>query len=85
MSDKKTALTVRIDRDLLQSARLYASQHRITLSQMINNYLRVFVIIQDDSFAETPIFHRLSGIINMDSNIDEFKNHLVEKYDKTAY
>ncbi len=76
----QTKLTVRVDQDLIQSAKRYASQQGITLSQLINDYLRAIVITQDEPWAETPVLHRLSGILPADSSIEEYRNHLVEKY-----
>lgn len=85
MSNIKTTLTLKIGRDVLESARFDAGLHRVTLSQIINHFLHVFFIIQDDSYDKTPVLHRLSGIITLDSNIDEFKDFLIEKYDKTVF
>jgi antitoxin component of RelBE/YafQ-DinJ toxin-antitoxin module len=76
----QTKLTVRVDHELIQSAKRYANRQGITLSQLINDYLRAIVITQDDPFVETPILHRLSGILPADASVEEYQNHLVEKY-----
>jgi hypothetical protein len=76
----QTKLTVRVDQNLIQSAKRYANRQGITLSQLINNYLRAIVITEDESLTDTPILHRLTGILPAETSIEEYKNHLVEKY-----
>lgn len=76
----ETKLTVRVDRDLIQSAKRYANRQGITLSQLINNYLRAIAITQDEPFTETPLLHRLSGILPANASMQEYQNHLMEKY-----
>jgi hypothetical protein len=80
----KTKLTVRVDCDLLISARSYAKQHGITLSQLIDEYLRAIVVAHDKPITNTPVLYRLSGILPADTSVEEYQNHLAEKYRKTA-
>ena len=75
-----TKLTVRVDQDLIQSAKRYANRQGITLSQLITNYLRAIAITQDEPIAETPLLHRLSGILPADASIEKYQKHLEEKY-----
>jgi hypothetical protein len=76
----QTKLTVRVDQELIQAAKRYAGRQGITLSQLIEEYLRVLAIQQDEAYASTPVLQRLTGILPEDVSIEEYHQHLEEKY-----
>ena len=75
-----TKLTVRVERELIEAGKRYASQQGITLSQLIEDYLRSLAIQQDDEVMETPVLQRLSGILPSTTSLDEYHQHLEDKY-----
>lgn len=75
-----TKLTVRVERDLIVAAKRYASQQGITLSQLIEDYLRRLAIQQDEVLINTPVLQRLSGILPSTVMLEEYQRHLEEKY-----
>jgi len=75
-----TKLTVRVERDLIDSAKRYAQRQGITLSQLIEDYLRSLAIQQDEKLFNTPILQKLSGILPSATTLDEYHRHLNEKY-----
>jgi len=75
-----TKLTVRVERDLIEAAKRYASQQGISLSQLIEDYLRSLAIQQDEQLVNTPVLERLSGILPSSVTLDEYHRHLEEKY-----
>jgi hypothetical protein len=75
-----TKLTVRVERDLIDSAKRYARRQGITLSQLIEDYLRSLAIQQDEQSINTPILQKLSGILPSSITLDEYHQHLDEKY-----
>lgn len=76
----QTKLTVRVNEELLRSAKLYAQQRGISLSRLIENYLRTLAIEQDETFAQTPILRRLTGILSEDVSLEDQHKHWEEKY-----
>jgi hypothetical protein len=76
-----TKLTVRVERDLIEVAKRYAKQQGITLSQLIEDYLRSLAIQQDEPMVNTPVLQRLSGILPTSTRLDEYHRHLEDKYD----
>jgi hypothetical protein len=76
-----TKLTVRVERDLIEAAKRYAKQQGITLSQLIEDYLRSLAIQQDEPMVNTPVLQRLSGILPTSTRLDEYHRHLEDKYD----
>ncbi len=74
----ETKLTVRVKRDLLENAKRYAAQNNTTLTELIDAYLRLIPVqhpLENDS-----IVRRLSGILSPDVSLQDYKNHLEEKY-----
>ena len=76
MSEPK--LTVRVPRDLLENARLYAAQNNTTLTDLIKTYLRR--IPAQSLLEDAPIVRRLSGTLSLDLTIQDYRKHLDEKY-----
>ena len=72
----KTKLTVRVNDQLIQSAKRYARRRGISLSRLIENYLSTLVVEQDKPLVQTPILQRLSGILPEDASI-KYQYHLV--------
>ena len=74
----ETKLTVRVPRDLLENAKLYAAQQGTTLTNLIQAYLRR--IPPQSPLEDAPIVRSLSGILSQDVSIEDYKNHIDEKY-----
>jgi len=75
----KTKLTVRVPRDLLENAKHYASAHNTNLTELISQYLRRFPP-EVEGLDDAPITRRLTGLLSPDLSVDDYKNHLEEKY-----
>ena len=58
----QTKLTVRVNDQLIQSAKRYARRHGISLSLLIENYLNSLAVEQDEPLVQTPILQRLEGV-----------------------
>ncbi len=74
----ETKLTVRVSRDLIENAKLYAAQNHTTLTALIEAYLRR--IPAQHSFENAPIVLRLSGSLSPELPIQDYEKHLDEKY-----
>jgi hypothetical protein len=76
---ERTKLTIRVDRDLLEGAKRYASQHNTTLTRLVSEYLRQ-LSVQSDPLADAPIVRRLSGTLSQEASVDDYREYLEEKY-----
>jgi len=75
---ENTKLTVRVPRDLLENVKRYAQENNTTLTALIEAYLRR--IPPQEPFKEAPIVRRLSGSLTQDVTLQDYKEHLAEKY-----
>jgi hypothetical protein len=76
----ETKLTVRVPRDLLENIKRYAAQNNTTLTDLIEAYLRHIPI--QEPLDNAPIVRRLSGTLSQDVSVEDYKEHLEEKYAK---
>ena len=74
----ETKLTVRVSRDLLDNVKRYAAQNNTTLTELIEAYLRR--IPAQHPLENAPIVRQLSGVLPADLTIQDYKEHLDEKY-----
>lgn len=76
----QTKLTVRVPRDLLENVKRYAARHNTTLTELIEAYLRRVPV--QPPMEDAPIVRRLSGTLSPDVTIQDYKDHLEDKYGK---
>ena len=77
---QQTKLTVRVPRDLLDNIKQFASDNNTTLTDLIEAYLRR--IPTRGSLENAPIVRRLSGSLSQAVSIQDYKEHLEDKYAK---
>ncbi|MFK7797519.1 MAG: DUF6364 family protein [Aureispira sp.] len=79
-----TKLTLSLNKDIIQQAKIYAKEHNISLSFLIENYLQKLTTEQQTaSSTKVSIVHELSGIISLDTEDDlkdNYTDYLTEKY-----
>ncbi len=75
---QETKLTVRVPRELLENAKRYARQNNTTLTNLIEAYLRRIPV--QSTLENAPIVRRLSGTLSQEVSIQDYKEHLEEKY-----
>ena len=75
---EQTKLTVRVPRDLLENVKRYAAQNNTTLTDLIEAYLRR--IPAQASLDDAPIVRRLSGILPENLSLQDYHEHLEQKY-----
>ena len=74
----ETKLTVRISRDLVENAKLYAAQNHTTLTELIESFLQR--LPAQHQLENAPIVRRLSGSLPQNVTIQDYKDHLESKY-----
>lgn len=75
---QKTKLTVRVDQDLLNNLKKYAANNNTTLTDLINAYLRH--IPTQKGTEHTPLVTQLTGLLPLNTSIEDYRKHLEEKY-----
>jgi hypothetical protein len=78
-----TKLTLKLDTDTIERAKDYARAKKVSLSQLIENYLNFVTAksIQPDEI--TPLVKSLSGVISLPDSYDEkeeYRKHISKKY-----
>lgn len=78
-----TKLTLNVDKDIVEKAKVYAKSHKISLSQLIESYLASLISKKSREIEITPLVKSLSGVIELDKDFDyknRYTDYLMEKY-----
>lgn len=80
-----TKLTLRLNASVIERAKKYARNHKISLSKMIESYLDSVTQQQEDNkkTSITPLVESLSGVIDLLDDFDHkeaYRNFIEEKY-----
>jgi len=78
-----TKLTLRLRKSVIERAKQYAQNHRISLSKMIESYLESITTQKAKNIEISPLVESLSGVIDLNTDFDyknEYSNYLTEKY-----
>ena len=79
----ETKLTLRLNDNVIERAKLYARSHQISLSKMIESYLDSLTKEKNSKSSITPLVESLSGVITLPSDFDnkkEYSDYVIEKY-----
>lgn len=79
-----TKLTLSLNKDIIEQAKIYAKEHNMSLSFIIENYLqKIIAEYTNKTVSKGSIVNELSGIISLNADEDykkEFTDYLTEKY-----
>jgi len=80
-----TKLTLKLDKDIIAQAKLYAQNTRQSLSSLVERYFRYLLEKEQTRPVSkvSPTVKELSGIIRLDEDMnvrDEYTSWLLEKY-----
>lgn len=81
----ETKLTLRLNGEIIERAKVYAQSNKISLSKMVEAYLDSVTTNKVDEENEiiTPLVESLSGVIDLPSDFDykkEYRGYLEQKY-----
>ncbi len=79
--DKK--LTLSLDNSIIERAKAYAKANNISVSKLIEAYLKSLTTEKKGEMEITPLVESLSGVISIDEEFDlkkDYTNFLMEKY-----
>ncbi len=77
-----TKLTLNLDKNIIKSAKEYAKNRKVSLSQLIENYLNSLTKKEDKDIKVSPLVESLTGVIpneNKDYKTDYY-DYLNQKY-----
>ncbi|MFV0590700.1 MAG: DUF6364 family protein [Draconibacterium sp.] len=81
----ETKLTLRLNDNVIERAKVYARNHKISLSKMIESYLDNITKEKEEKKENsiTPLVESLSGVIDLPADFDYkkgYSDYLAEKY-----
>jgi hypothetical protein len=78
-----TKLTLKLNEDIIEKAKEYAKEKKISLSDLIENYLQKLTDDKESNKTITPLVKSLSGVISLPKDYDNKKyyaDYLTHKY-----
>ena len=78
-----TKLTLKLDKEIINRAKLYAESKKTSLSKLIESYLQLLTKESSTKHKISPLVESLSGVIELPKNYDDkdgYTDYLTEKY-----
>lgn len=78
-----TKLTLKLDAQIIEEAKRYASESNTSLSKLVENYLSAITSANSKKRKVNPIVESLTGIITLDDKKDyreSYTKYLIKKY-----
>ncbi len=75
-------LTLKLNESVIKKAKQYAKEHNISLSKMIEKYLKAVTIKKNNKIEISPLVESLTGVIELEKNDYRkgYTNFLSQKY-----
>jgi len=76
-------LTLSLKRQIIDSAKDYAKSRKVSLSQLIENYLNTLIKKEEKNIRASPLVESLTGIIPSDEGNEyreDYYDYLNKKY-----
>jgi glutamate synthase domain-containing protein 3 len=76
-----TKLTLNIDKEIIEEAKIYAKSHQVSLSKLIENYLNSLTRQTKKQSSVSLLVESLTGIIPNDyDEKKDYRNYIDQKY-----
>ncbi len=78
-----TKLTLNLNKHIIESAKDYAKNHQVSLSQLVENYLNSLTKKNEKEIRVSPLVESLTGVIPGDEETDskkDYYDYLNKKY-----
>jgi uncharacterized protein DUF6364 len=79
----ETKLTLKLDKDIINQAKIYAKTNNLSLSKMVEKYFKSISDEYKSNNKNTKLVKELSGIIKLNDNEnhkEKYIDHLIKKY-----
>lgn len=77
-----TKLTLKLDKTVIENAKRYSFQRKVSLSELVENYFRSLTEYSEEK-NYSSVVRELSGIISLESEDDlkrDYTDYLMDKY-----
>ena len=77
-----TKLTLKLDKTVIENAKRYSLQRKVSLSELVENYFRSLTEYSEEK-NYSSVVKELSGVISLGSEEDlkkDYTDYLMEKY-----
>lgn len=71
-----TKLTLNLNKNIIESAKDYAKNRKVSLSQLIESYLKSLIKKEEKDIKVSPLVESLTGVIPIEEN--DYKNDYYE-------
>ena len=72
-----TKLTLSLDKAIIERAKVYAKEHSVSLSYLVENYLlRIISELPDEETRSGSIVRQLTGIVNLED--DDYRDSYID-------
>lgn len=78
-----TKLTLNLNKNIIENAKDYAKSHKVSLSQLIENYLNSLTKKEEKVIKVSPLVESLTGVIPCKDETDykkDYYDYLSKKY-----
>ena len=75
---ENTKLTIRISKNRLEKAKIFAKENNTSLSRLVDEFLGQ--LPRQNNQGNSKIVNRLSGVLSSKISTADYKNHLEKKY-----
>jgi hypothetical protein len=78
-----TKLTLKLDKEIINRAKVYAESKKISLSKLIESYLQLLTKENSTKEEISPLVESLSGVIKLPKKYDDkddYTDYLTQKY-----
>ncbi len=77
-----TKLTLKLNKNVIELAKKYAKENNISISRMVENYLRAITKNKNNHIEVSPLVESLTGVIELkeDDYRKDYTNFLSKKY-----
>lgn len=78
-----TKLTLSVNENIIEQAKIYAKENQTSLSKLIENYLSSLITEKKSARSVTSLVESLTGVIptgTSDNYKDEYTEYLIKKY-----
>jgi hypothetical protein len=76
-------LSLSLDTEVIEKAKTYAKSKKLSLSQLIENYLKRLIMEHPDTETAVSNVEAMSGIVKLNKELDHkksFGEHQISKY-----
>ena len=78
----KQSKTLSLDEDAVKRGEQYSKLHNTNISELVNRFLSALPVGEEDENKFSPTVRRLIGVAPDGDAVQEYHEHLLEKYDR---